>query len=450
MFYPGKNPLEKNFTRIIIWHNAGNAVSASLNPCTRVLYIEEYIATTSEPGNRMARKATSSASTVKSASTAKSATAKKKTKTKRRPRIRTVAINTGGGDAPGLNAVIRAVTIGAIERGWKVVGIRDGYNGLLMPEQYPDGGLIPLTLESVRGITHLGGTILGTTNKGNPLEYPVQQKDGSYKTVDRSREIIRGCKKHRIDAVVAIGGDGSLSIADALYEKGLRIVGVPKTIDNDLSETVATFGFDTAVSFATECLDRLHSTAEAHRRIMVVEVMGRYAGWIAVNAGISGTADAILIPEIPYDIEKVAEKTRERVRNGRKFSIVVVAEGAKPKGGERSVKSREVGRAEKLGGIGEHVAAQLQEMTGQESRHVVLGHLQRGGKPTTFDRLLSLRFGAAAVRAIEEGQSGIMVALDPPTVRYVPLKKATRRMKSVPLDSDTMMTARDLGICFGD
>lgn len=371
-------------------------------------------------------------------------------KTARKPRIKRIAINTGGGDAPGLNAVIRAVTISAIERGWEVVGIRDGYNGLLMPEEYPDGGLIPLTLESVRGITHLGGTILGTTNKGNPLEYPVRQKDGSYKTVDRSGEIIRACRKHRIHAVIAIGGDGSLSIANALFEKGLRIIGVPKTIDNDLSETVVTFGFDSAVSFATECLDRLHSTAEAHRRIMVVEVMGRYAGWIALNAGVSGTADAILLPEIPYDIDLVAAKTRERVKEGKKFSIVVVAEGAKPKDGKRSVLEHEVGRAERLGGIGEHVAKTLQDITGQEARHVVLGHLQRGGSPTTFDRLLSLRFGAAAVRALEEGQNGMMVALDPPTVRYVPLKKATRRMKTVPLDSDTMKTARDLGICFGD
>jgi 6-phosphofructokinase 1 len=367
-----------------------------------------------------------------------------------RVRIRRIAINTGGGDAPGLNAVIRSVTISAIERGWEVVGIRDGYNGLLMPEDYENNGLIPLTLESVRGITHLGGTILGTTNKGNPLEYPVLQKDGSYKTVDRSREIVRACKKNKIDAVVAIGGDGSLSIANALYDRGLRIIGVPKTIDNDLSETVVTFGFDTAVSFATECLDRLHSTAEAHRRIMVVEVMGRYAGWIALNSGISGTADAILLPEIPYDIEKVAEKTRQRVREGKKFSIVVAAEGAKPIEGQRSVLSNEIGRAERLGGIGARVAEELQELTGQETRHVVLGHLQRGGSPTTFDRLLSLRFGAAAVRALEEGQNGVMVALDPPTVRYVPLKKATSRMKVVPLDSDTMMTARDLGICFGD
>lgn len=365
-------------------------------------------------------------------------------------RIRRIAINTGGGDAPGLNAVIRAVTIGAAQRGWEVVGIRDGYNGLLMPEEYPDGGLIPLTTESVRGITHLGGTILGTTNKGNPLEFPVRRKDGSYRTVDRSGEIIRACRKLRIDAVVAIGGDGSLSIANALYEKGLRIIGVPKTIDNDLSETISTFGFDTAVSFATECLDRLHSTAEAHRRIMVVEVMGRYAGWIALNAGVAGTADAILIPEVPYDIDVVARKTTDRVRVGRKFSIVVVAEGAQPKGGSRSVLEREIGRAERLGGIGETVARQLQELTGQEARHVVLGHLQRGGTPTNFDRLLSLRFGAAAIRALEEGQNGMMVALDPPTVRYVPLKKATQRMKVVPLDCDTMRTARDLGISFGD
>jgi len=373
-----------------------------------------------------------------------------KHKESKTPRIRRIAINTGGGDAPGLNAVIRSVTICSIQRGWEVVGIRDGYNGLLMPEEFPDGGLVPLTQESVRGITHLGGTILGTTNKGNPLEFPVIARDGTVTLRDRSSDIVQACKKHGIDAVVAIGGDGSLSIAQALYEKGLRIIGVPKTIDNDLDETIATFGFDTAVSFATECLDRLHSTAEAHRRIMVVEVMGRYAGWIALNAGVAGTADAILIPEIPYDIEIVAEKTRERRRSGRKFSIIVVAEGARPVGGEHTVAAREIGRAERLGGIGETVAHQLQEMTGQETRHVVLGHLQRGGTPTTFDRLLSLRFGAAAVRAIEEGHNGIMVALDPPVVRYVPLAKATKRMKVVPLNSDTVITARDLGISFGD
>jgi 6-phosphofructokinase 1 len=278
----------------------------------------------------------------------------------------------------------------------------------------------------------------------------VTQADGSVTTVDRSDEILDALRRERIDAVVAVGGDGSLSIAAAFARKGLRVVGVPKTIDNDLDGTVITFGFDTAVSFATECLDRLHSTAAAHRRVMVVEVMGRYAGWIALNAGISGTADAILIPEIAYDLAKVAARIEQRYRIGRNFAVVVVAEGAQPVGGERAVIAKEMGRAERLGGIGERVAQELQDLTGQEARHVVLGHLLRGGTPTTFDRLLSLRFGAAAIRALAEGQSGVMVALDPPTVRYVPLEDATRRMKSVPLDSDSMLTARELGIAFGD
>jgi len=364
--------------------------------------------------------------------------------------IRRIAISTGGGDAPGLNAVIRAVVLSALNRGWECTGIREGYNGLFLPDQYPDGGLIQLTRDSVRGITHLGGTILGTTNRGNPLRYPMPGKDGKPVEVNRTDEVIRAFDKLRIDALIAIGGDGSMEIASAFARKGLRVIGVPKTIDNDLDRTVITFGFDTAVSFATECLDRLHSTAQAHRRIMVVEVMGRYAGWIAMNSGVSGSADAILIPEIPYDIHTVADAVEARVRRGRNFSIVVVAEGAKPKGGTRSVVEKQVGQAERLGGIGEKVAAQLQTLTGKEARHVVLGHLLRGGSPTTFDRLLALRFGAAAVRALDEGQSGVMVALDPPTVRYVPLEQATRRMKVVPFDCDTILTARDLGICFGD
>jgi 6-phosphofructokinase 1 len=230
----------------------------------------------------------------------------------------------------------------------------------------------------------------------------------------------------------------------------VQLVGVPKTIDNDLDGTVVTFGFDTAVSFAADCLDRLHSTAEAHRRIFVVEVMGRYAGWIALHAGVAGTADVILIPEIPYDIDKVAEKIADRKRKGRNFSIVVVAEGARPVGGKRSIKGKAVGQAEQLGGISEQVSDQLQTLTGQETRAIALRHLLRGGKPTARDRLLSLRFGAAAVRALENGMTDYMVALDPPTVRYVPLAEATSRMKNVPLDSDTMFTARDLGISFGD
>jgi 6-phosphofructokinase 1 len=364
--------------------------------------------------------------------------------------IKRIAITTGGGDAPGLNAVIRSAVLSSLNRGWECYGIRDGYNGLLKPEEFPDGGLIHLTREAVRGITHLGGTILGTTNRGNPFSYPTEDENGNLLELDRSDELVAAFKAHDLDALIAIGGDGSMAIAHKLYMKDLKIVGVPKTIDNDLNGTVVTFGFDTAVSFATECIDRLHATAHSHRRIMVVEVMGRYAGWIALHTGVSGTADAILIPEIPYDINKVVEKIEQRRQRGRHFAIVVVAEGAVPLDGERSIIGKEVGQAERLGGVGERVARELQQLTGQETRTVVLGHLLRGGSPTTFDRLLSLRFGAAAVRALSEGCTGCMVALDPPTVRYIPLQEATERMKNVPLDCDTVLTARDLGISFGD
>jgi 6-phosphofructokinase 1 len=242
-----------------------------------------------------------------------------------------------------------------------------------------------------------------------------------------------------------------MTIAKALADKGLWVVGVPKTIDNDLNGTVITFGFDTARAFTVECLDRLHTTAASHQRVIVVEVMGRYAGWIALESGVAGSADVILVPEIPYELEKVADKIREREEEGRLFSIVVVAEGAIPRGGGVSVVEREVmGGTERLGGVGEKVAHELQKLTGKDTRLVVLGHLLRGGSPTPADRLIALRFGAAAVRALAEGQRGVMVALDPPMVNYVPLAEATRRMKTVPLDSDTVLTARDLGICFGD
>ena len=365
--------------------------------------------------------------------------------------ITRIAISTGGGDAPGLNAVIRAIVLSSLNHGWKCYGIRDGYNGLLEPKEYPQGGIISLTRDSVRGITHLGGTILGTTNRGDPLRYPTVGKDGKVYEKDRSDELIAKFKKQKLDALISIGGDGSLAIAYALFKKGFRVVGVPKTIDNDLDKTVITFGFDTAVHFATECMDRLHSTAESHRRVMVVEVMGRHAGWIALNAGVSATADAILIPEIPYDINKVAEKVMEREQSGRHFSLIIVAEGATPKGGELTIAAKKTpGQVERLGGIGNRVAADLEALTGKEARCVVLGHLLRGGTPTSFDRLLSLRFGAASVRALDEGQSGIMVALDPPAVRYVPLSQSIRRMKKVPLNCDTILTARDLGISFGD
>ena len=364
--------------------------------------------------------------------------------------IRKIGISTGGGDAPGLNAVIRAIVLSAGKRGWECVGIRDGFNGLLTPEDYPDGGVIALNAKSVAGITHLGGTIIGTTNRGNPTRFPVIQSDGTVLEVDRSDELIQRFAEAGIDALVTLGGDGSLAIGAHLAAKGLRVIGVPKTIDNDLDKTLVTFGFDTAVSFATECLDRLHTTATSHRRIMVVEVMGRYAGWIALHAGVAGNADVILMPEVPYDIEKVAEVIRERERTGRLYTIVVVAEGAKPAGGAVTVLGKTMGQAEKLGGIGDKVAHELQELTGRESRTVVLGHLLRGGSPTSFDRLVALRFGAAAVRALDEGLSSVMVSLDPPTVRYEPLREAIRRMKTVPLDCDTMESARDLGISFGD
>ncbi len=365
--------------------------------------------------------------------------------------IRRIAICTGGGDAPGLNAVIRAVVIAASNLGWECYGIREGFNGILFPERYPEGGVFKLTRDKVRGIAHLGGTILGTTNKGNPLQFPMKMPDGSIKEVDRTGEILEYFARKELDALVSIGGDGSLTIAHALSKKGLKVVGVPKTIDNDLDKTYTTFGFDTAVAFATECLDRLHSTAESHQRIMVVEMMGRYAGWIALNSGISGSAHAILIPEIPFDLEKVAGKIRERDNDGRMYSLVVVAEGANPAHGQRSVVAQaEIGHAERLGGIGERVARDLQELTGKDARVVVLGHLLRGGSPTSFDRLAALRFGAAAVRALDEGYSGVMVALALPNVNYVPLEEVAGRMKAVPLDCDTLQTGRDLGICFGD
>ncbi len=364
--------------------------------------------------------------------------------------IKRIALSTGGGDAPGLNAVIRAATLAARRRDWNVVGIRDGFNGLLFPDSYPDGGLIELTRDSVRGIVFRGGTILGTTNRGSPIAYPVQQPDGTWIEVDRTDELLGRFEENQIDALITGGGDGSLVIANHLHQAGLRLVGVPKTIDNDLENTVFTFGFDTAVDFACECIDRLFTTATSHGRIIVVEVMGRYAGWIALHAGMASGAHAILIPEIPYSLEPVAALIEGREQRGAKFSMVCVAEGARPAGGERSIVGKAVGQAERLGGIGAKVAAELERITGRETRTVVLGHLLRGGSPTASDRLLGLRFGAAAVRALDEGRNGVMVALNPPTVDYVPLAEATRRQKKVPLDCDTILTARDLGINFGD
>jgi 6-phosphofructokinase 1 len=361
-----------------------------------------------------------------------------------------IAITTGGGDAPGLNSVIRSATLSAARRGWEVIGIRDGFNGLMFPELYPTGGVMELTREGVRGIGHLGGTILGSTNRGNPTAFPVQQEDGTWTTVDRTDELVGLFHDAGVDALITIGGDGSLSIGRQLSDAGLRVIGVPKTIDNDLDKTDATFGFDTAVGVATESIDRLFTTATSHSRVFVVEVMGRYAGWIALNSGVAAGAHAILIPEIPFTLEPVAEMIARREARGARFAIVVVAEGAIPKDGERSIAGKALDQAERLGGMGALVAAELERLTGKEARTVVLGHLLRGGTPTSLDRLLGARFGAAAVRGIEHGHRGVMVALDPPHVNFVPLVSAIHKLRTVPVDCDTIETARDLGISFGD
>ncbi len=363
--------------------------------------------------------------------------------------IRRLAINTGGGDAPGLNAVIRAAVLAASRRGWEVVGIENGYAGL-----FPDapGNVVPLTPRHVRGITHLGGTILGATNRGNPMDWPCELSDGTVERRDRSHEILAAFEQLELDALIAIGGDGSLRIAADLAALGLPVVGVPKTIDNDLAATTVTFGFHTAAETATEAIGRLHSTAESHGRVFVVEVMGASVGWIALFSGVAGTADVILIPEIPYDIAKVCDKIMERERSGRRFSIVCVAEGAKPLGGEVTMKTVPSGseRQPRLGGIGDRLAQQIAERTGKETRALALGHLQRGGPPTAYDRLIGLRFGAAAVRCVADREFGCMVALDPPHVLAVPLDEAVREVKTVPIDSDIIATARALGTSFGD
>jgi 6-phosphofructokinase 1 len=357
-----------------------------------------------------------------------------------------IAISTGGGDAPGLNAVIRAAVLSAIDRGWDVLGIKRGFAGLMGEDE-----VIPMTRETVRGIAHLGGTILRTTNRGNPFHYPRVQADGSIVSEDRSRELIENAAQLGIDAIISIGGDGSLSIAQKLCEKGMNIVGVPKTIDNDVSGTITTFGFDTAVNTAMEAIDKLHTTAESHDRVIVMEVMGRDAGFIALHSGVAGTADVILIPEIPYDIDKVCEKIVARDRAGRHFSIVVVAEGAFPKGGVTSTLGESLpGEARRIGGLCEPIAREIQARTGKETRSLVLGHLQRGGMPTGYDRLLATRFGGAAVRAVADGKWGHMVALQSPHIVSIPIVEALREPKRVDPKHDLVLTARATGVSFGD
>jgi 6-phosphofructokinase 1 len=360
--------------------------------------------------------------------------------------MKRIGILTGGGDCPGLNAVIRAVVKGAvIRRQWEVVGIEDGFDGLLDEQK-----MRKLTLEDVRGILPRGGTILGTTNRGNPFSYPVE-KDGKIVMVDISDKVIANLRKHRIEALVVIGGEGSLKIALELMGKGVSIVGVPKTIDNDLLETDVTFGYNTALETATDALDKLHSTAESHHRVMVMEVMGRYAGWIALESGIAGGADVILIPEIPFDIKKICQAVDARRARGSRFSIIVVAEGAFPLGGKRVVKARagKTSAVERLGGVGDYVAKEIGTCLDMDTRVTVLGHLQRGGSPSTFDRCLGSRFGIKALELIEQGGFGKMVCLKGRAIDTVSIAKAISSLKLVDPHGEMVKSAEELGIIFG-
>ena len=359
--------------------------------------------------------------------------------------MKRLGILTGGGDAPGLNAVIRAAVKTAISvYDCEVFGIKNGYDGFL-----EEDGIVRLGLEQVGGILPRGGTILGSANRGNPYARKVI-RDGREVTIDVSDEIIKGINKLGLEALLVLGGDGTLHIAHELWQKGVPVIGVPKTIDNDIGGTEATFGFDTALNIATEALDRLHTTAESHHRAMVIELMGRDAGFIALHAGVSGGADVILIPEIPFHFGKIMDKIRDRAAKGRKFSLLAVSEGAKPAGGMQvfSRKGDEI-YTPRLGGIGQTVAEYI-ETQGIESRVTVLGHLQRGGTPTAFDRWLATRYGAAAVRLAARGGFDRMVALQCGAITDIPLEEATGTPKRVRLDGDAMQTARNIGISFGD
>ncbi len=357
-----------------------------------------------------------------------------------KPRI---GVLTSGGDCPGLNAVLRGVVLAAEKLGWEVVGFRDGFEGLL-----PPGDHIILDHKSTDGIMALGGTIIGTTNRGHFIA-----KVGAGDRATVSPEVIEKAKKVLGDvgvrALIIVGGDGSMTTALQLQEAGINCVGVPKTIDNDLEATAMTFGFDSAVAMVMDALDRLHTTATSHKRAIVVEVMGRHAGWIALHGGLAGGADIILIPEIPFDYDKIAAAIKERDAAGNLSSLVVVAEGAKPKDG-RQVKRDMEGGEFRLGGVGDLVAREIARRTGKETRSCVLGHLQRGGAPTTLDRILGTRFGVKAVQLANEGHFGSMVSYQNYQVRHVPIADAVNRLRLVPPNGEMVQTARDVEISFGD
>lgn len=359
--------------------------------------------------------------------------------------VKRIGVLTGGGDCPGLNAVLRAVVKTAmIDYGYEVVGFKDGYRGLVL------NSFVKFQPGDVSGILDKGGTILGTSNRDNPFHFKVD-KDGAVEYKDMSDKVIENMKMFGIDCLVLIGGDGTLTSARDFSRKGLKVVGVPKTIDNDLSATDLTFGFMTAVETATEAIDKLHSTAESHHRVMILEVMGRYAGWIALESGIAGGADVILMPEIPYDMNKVAQKVMERKNAGKHFSIIVVSEGAKSVDGDVVV-SKVVNDSPdpiRLGGIGNKVAEDIEKLTGIETRVTVLGHLQRGGRPVPFDRILSTRYGVAAVEMVNEGKFGMMVALQGNEIVPVALEDAVGKLKTVPPEGELVKIAKKVGVGFG-
>lgn len=356
-----------------------------------------------------------------------------------------LGVLTGGGDCPGLNAVLRAVVKTAIlTYGWEVLGIEDGFAGLIQPAKAR-----LLQVADVRGLLPRGGTILGSSNRADPFHYEVE-RDGGVQVMDVSDTVLQRVQEYGLASLIVIGGDGSMRIAHELMQRGLRVIGVPKTIDNDLYGTEVSVGFNTAVTTAMEALDKLHTTAESHHRVMVIEVMGRHAGWIALEAGVAGGADAILLPEIPYDLEAVAEKIAQRRQSGAQFSLVVVAEGATPVGGTASYRAeRDLGGMARLGGIGDMVARQLTALCQMDARATVLGHIQRGGAPSAFDRLLATRFGAMAVRLVVEGQSGQMVRLQDGQITAVPMNLAVSQPKRVALHHDLVQAALSLTICLG-
>ncbi len=360
--------------------------------------------------------------------------------------LKRIGILTGGGDCSGLNAVIRALTVSAISKGISVLGIQEGFEGLIWDRTQE------LNLRSVRDILTHGGTILGTTNKGDPFNYRTLNEDGSIATHDYSEQTIANFKKHNLDCLFVIGGDGTLEIGHKLHKAGLPVIAIPKTIDNDLAGTDYTFGYQTALQVATDALDRLQTTGRSHSRVMVMEVMGRNAGWIALESGIAGGAHVILIPEIPFDIELVEEKVLERRKQNVPFSIIVVAEGAIEKGGKQIISEEASTRLQgtpQLGGIGNALAKRLGQQKDLEVRCTVLGHIQRGGTPITFDRVLGTRFGAFALQAAQQEKFGTMVALHTPDLELVPLEKLAGHQRTVPLDSQLIQTAESIGISLG-